>query len=124
MQITLSQNSDKAFYQQLYDQISSQIIRGKLSSNERLPPIRTVAKEIRVSIITVKKAWEQLEQEGLIYTVVGRGSFVQEHSQDDLQRKLKQKVREKLVKDVGYYKEMGLPLEYILQEVKMVYQES
>ena len=76
MEITLSHRSPRPIYQQLYDQVSAQIIRGELVKDQALPPIRTMAKELRVSVITVKKAWELLERDGLVYGVVGRGSSV------------------------------------------------
>ncbi|MDX1358209.1 MAG: GntR family transcriptional regulator, partial [Clostridia bacterium] len=59
MDIVISNTSDKPIYRQLFEQISAQIIKGQLSGGEGLPPIRTVAKELRISIITVKKAWEE-----------------------------------------------------------------
>jgi DNA-binding transcriptional regulator YhcF (GntR family) len=76
LNVQIQYQSNKAIYQQLYDQIASQIIGGQLAADEMLPSIRLTAKEFRVSVITVKKAWEMLERNGLIYTVTGKGSFV------------------------------------------------
>ena len=66
MDIIISNTSDKPIYQQIYEQISAQIIKGELESNFWLPSIRTIAKELRISVITVKKAWEELERMGFI----------------------------------------------------------
>ncbi len=121
MQIVISNTSDKPIYQQLVDQITAQIMKGELGSDQGLPPIRTVAKELRISIITVKKAWEQLERSGLIYTVVGRGSFVANLPEGSLLSKRDTLVTEKMRKDIAYYREMGLTLEEIVRAVESVY---
>ena len=76
MDIVISNTSGDPIYQQIFDQISAQIIQGKLPGDFCLPPIRTVAKELRISVITVKRAWEELEHTGLIYTMAGKGCFV------------------------------------------------
>lgn len=124
IQVNLSNTSKTPIYQQIFDQISAQIIRGDLESDQGLPPIRTVAKELRVSIITVKKAWEMLEQEGLIYSVVGRGCFIRDMSTVELHSKRDSRVIEKLTRDMVYYKEMGLSLQDILEAVEKVYNET
>ncbi len=119
--IIISNTSDKPIYQQLFEQISAQIIKGELQSNQGLPPIRTVAKELRISIITVKKAWEELEREGLIYSVVGRGCFVGELSKDDLVDIRDVMIDEKMLKDIMYYKELGLTIDEIIIKTKRLY---
>lgn len=121
MDIVISNTSDKPIYQQIFDQISSQIIKGELNRNFRLPPIRTVAKELRVSIITIKKAWEELERQGFIYSMVGRGCFVADLSTGALVSKRKELIKKKMLKDIEYYKELGLSLEDIIKSVKSLY---
>jgi GntR family transcriptional regulator len=117
MNIVLSTSSNTPIYQQLTEQLQAQIMRGELKSGEVLPPIRTVAKELRISIITVKKAWEQLEREGFIDTMVGRGSFVAGLTPSQLADKRSTLINSKIAKDIAYYKEMGLTLEEILEAV-------
>ena len=119
--IVISNTSDKPIYQQMFDQISAQIIKGDLENNQALPPIRTVAKELRISIITVKKAWEELERQGFIYSIIGRGCFVAELSNDDLEEKKEEFVNKKMIKDLDYYKEIGLSLNDIIESVKKMY---
>jgi len=119
--IIISNTSDKPIYQQLFEQISAQIIKGELQNNQGLPPIRTVAKELRISIITVKKAWEELEREGLIYSVVGRGCFVGELSKDDLVDIRDVMIEDKMSKDIMYYKELGLTMDEIIIKIKRLY---
>lgn len=119
--VVISNSSDKPIYQQLFEQISAQIIKGKLSPGQNLPPIRTAAKELRISIITVKKAWEELERKGFINSVVGRGCFVADLNRTDLADKRDDIVLEKICKDVEYYKKMGMTLDEIIIITSKVY---
>ena len=121
MNINISNTSDKPIYQQLFEQISRQIIKGELPSNYSLPAIRTAAKELRVSIITVKKAWEELERHGFIYTMVGKGCFVADLSKGDVTTLRDEMANEKMEKDMIFYKELGLELKEIVDMVKKHY---
>jgi GntR family transcriptional regulator len=121
MNIIISNTSGKPIYQQLFDQISSQIIRGELAPDSSLPPIRTVAKELRISVITVKKAWEELERQGFINSVVGRGCFVADLSSGDITGIRDAMIDKKMAKDVAYYKQLGLPLDDIIARIKRHY---
>ena len=121
MNIIISGESDKPIYQQMFDQISSQIINGNIACDEMLPSIRTVAKELRISVITVKKAWEELERFGFIYTMAGRGCFVKKLSKDQLKNKQNEIANIKLSKDIEYYKELGLSLNEIINLIEKQY---
>ena len=118
MNIVISNTSDKPIYQQLFEQISSQIIKGELECNYSLPSIRTAAKELRISIITVKKAWEALEREGFIYTVAGKGCFVSDLNLKEIRNKRDVLADEKMAKDIDYYKELGLCFEDMVELVR------
>lgn len=76
MDIIISNSSGVPIYEQIEEQIKSQIMSGDLIEGDSLPSMRVLAKELKISIITTKRAYEDLEREGFIYTVVGRGSFV------------------------------------------------
>ncbi|MDD4508999.1 MAG: GntR family transcriptional regulator, partial [Eubacteriaceae bacterium] len=76
MDIVINPQSQTPIYQQIYSQISAQIVRGELTGDSALPPIRSVARELKISVITIKKAWEELEHQGFIYTVTVKGCFV------------------------------------------------
>lgn len=121
MDVVISNTSGVPIYQQLFDQISAQIIKGDLEGGQNLPPIRTAAKELRVSIITVKKAWEELERHGFIYTMVGKGCFVADLNSSELEDKKAQMIREKLLDDLEYYREMGISIEELVEAVRKVY---
>ncbi len=119
--IVIANSSDKPIYQQLIDQISAQILKGELAGEFGLPPIRTVAKELRISIITVKKAWEELEREGFIYTVVGRGCFVADLSKNELSAMRDDLITVKMMKDIMYYKELGLSLPELIEMMRKLF---
>lgn len=76
MNIFIDNKSGKPIYEQIYSQIKAQIISGELREDEALPSIRNLAKDLRISVITTKRAYEELEHEGFIYTVAGKGCFV------------------------------------------------
>lgn len=123
MNIVISSVSDAPIYQQIFDQISAQIIQGQFPSDYCLPPIRTVAKELRISVITVKRAWEELERAGFIYTMAGKGCFVAPLAPETLKRKRSQLANEKFSKDIEYYKSLGLSLEEIVALVQRNYKD-
>lgn len=121
MNVTISNTSDKPIYQQLYEQISTQILKGELESGFCLPPIRQAALELRVSVITVKKAWEELERNGLIHTVTGKGCFVAEFTPDEKLRIRNEMLLKQMESDTLYYKSFGISLEEVIELLKKVY---
>ena len=76
MQIVISNQSGKPIYEQIAQQIKKMIISGELSPGDALPSMRFLAKELRISVITTKRAYSDLERDGFIETVTGKGSFV------------------------------------------------
>ena len=76
MNITVSTTSSTPIYQQLVDRVKALIVKGELRPGDALPSMRLLAKELRISVITTKRAYEELEREGLITSMTGRGSFV------------------------------------------------
>lgn len=96
MKIILSQQSKRSIYEQIAEQIKNAILKGQMDSNEALPSIRKLAKELKVSVITTKKAYEKLEIEGLIYTRAGKGCFVSEFDVDKLKEDSKNEIKEQL----------------------------
>ena len=90
MQIIISNNADKPIYEQITSQFKAMIMSGELHAGDTIPSVRALAKSIHVSVITVRKAYEELPTEGFIETAVGRGSFVaarnKEFYQEEQQR--------------------------------------
>ena len=76
MQILIDNKSGAPIYDQIYSQIKAQIISGALQDNDQLPSIRGLAKDLRISFITTKRAYDELEKEGFLYSIQGKGSFV------------------------------------------------
>ena len=76
MNIFIDNKSGSPIYEQIYSQIKSQIISGALQEDDPLPSIRNLAKDLRISVITTKRAYDELEREGFIYTVAAKGCFV------------------------------------------------
>ncbi len=76
MNILINNKSGQPIYEQIYIQIKNQIISGVLKEDEVLPSIRNLAKDLRISVITTKRAYDELEHEGFVYTVAGKGCFV------------------------------------------------
>jgi len=121
MNIVIASTTDTPIYQQIYEQICAQIIKGELESDFCLPPIRTVAKELRISVITVKRAWEELERAGWIYTMAGKGCFVAPLQAKEIDEKRDALVSEKLTKDIEYYKSLGLSMSDVIEMIQRYY---
>ena len=82
MNVYISNASEKPIYEQIYTQIKSAILRGECKAGEALPSIRALAKELRISVITTKRAFDDLERDGYVYSVQGKGSFVAEKNKE------------------------------------------
>ena len=80
MDILISNSCGRPIYQQIYDQIKTAILSGELREGDMLPSIRALAKDLRISVITTKRTYEELEQGGYIYTAAGKGCFVSQKS--------------------------------------------
>lgn len=76
MTILINNKSGLPIYDQIFTQIKAQIISGQLQADEALPSIRNLAKDLRISVITTKRAYDELEKEGFVYTVPGKGCFI------------------------------------------------
>lgn len=124
MDIVLSQKTDKAIYTQIYEQIASQIMSGEIAPGEQLPPIRTVALNLRISVIPVKQAWEQLEREGFISTAVGRGTFAKGFESHEISGKRSSTAVELLSDKIKACREMGLSLNEVQEIVKRIWNEN
>ena len=121
MDIVISVTSETPIYRQIYEQVRAQILRGELCSDACLPAIRTVAKELRISVITIKKAWEELERQGLIYTITGKGCFVAPMAAGALDVKRDAFVTERLDRDIAYYRSLGLGKEELIAYIERAF---
>lgn len=80
MQIIISNSSKEPIYEQITNQIKSYILAGELQEGTAIPSMRNLAKDLQVSVITTKRAYEELEKAGFIYSIVGKGSFIAEQN--------------------------------------------
>jgi len=124
MDIIISPSSDKPIYTQIAEQVAGQILKGDLAPGTMLPPIRTVARQLEVSVITVKKAWEELDRQGFIYGVVGKGSFVSDQHAGALEDKRESIALDRLAKDLPFYQGLGLTREEFIGLVGKTYETS
>ena len=87
MKILLKNNSEQPIYEQITQQIKENILKGQVSLGEHLPSMRELAKDLGVSVITTKRAYENLENDGFVYTIRGKGTFVNKQNSDILKEK-------------------------------------
>ena len=116
MELIIRNTTNQPIYDQIYSQIKAQIIAGKLSPGEALPSIRALAKDLRISVITTKRAYDELEADGFLYTVAGKGCFVAEKNLD-LIREQKLKELEEKVGFAARYRRVQQKLEELEQMV-------
>lgn len=108
LQIYISTDGTVPIYKQIEDQLTTAIFRGKLAVGAQLPSIRLLARELQISVITTRRAYEELEKAGLIYTVPGKGSFVAAQGQGVFAEAKRRLIREKLQEAVAEAKLIGL----------------
>ncbi|MCI8628834.1 MAG: GntR family transcriptional regulator [Firmicutes bacterium] len=121
MDIIISNTSSMPIYEQIIMQIKKSIMNGDLKEGEALPSMRTLAKELRISVITTKRAYEELENAGFIVTVMGKGSFV---AKKNIER-IKEEQLKQIEKSIQYVVEQaqlnGISLQELLDIVKILY---
>lgn len=122
MNIQIETKGTTAIYEQIMLQIKSKIVDGKLKVNEQLPSIRALAAQLQISVITTKKAYEELEKEGLIHSVAGRGFFVSECNQDYLKEKQMMMIEKKMSEAVLACKHAHISKEEMLQMAIALYE--
>ena len=124
MKIIISNSSPDPIYEQVCKQIKAQIISGDLAEGQSLPSIRKLAKDLQISVITTKRAYEELEKEGLIDTVGGKGCFVAVQNEALLKEKKMKTVEEQLSDAVLKAKKMNISLAELNQMMQILYNEE
>ena len=117
MTVLIDNKSGVPIYDQIYSQIKAQIISGELQENEMLPSIRGLAKDLRISVITTKRAYEELEREGFIYTVPAKGCYVAQKNTELLREENLKKIEEHLEQIIRLAATCGLTREDILEMI-------
>ena len=121
MDIILSNTSDEPIYQQIISQIKAQIISGKLAAGDALPSMRLLATQLRISVITTKRAYEELERDGYIETIASKGCYVKLQNSDFLREEVIQQTEELLAKACQKGKMCELSLDEMKEMLELVY---
>lgn len=123
MRIVISNSSKEPIYEQIKRQIKEGILRGELREQEPLPSIRQLAKDLHISVITTKRAYDDLEREGFIYSVVGKGSFVAGQNREFLREMRLRWIEERLAEVVAESKSLNITLPELAEMLKLLYDE-
>ena len=124
MKIIISNASQDPIYEQIVKQVKNQIISGELAEGENLPSIRKLAGELSISVITTKRAYEELEREGFIDTVGGKGSFVSSQNREFLREKKMKVVEEKLSEAVEEARSLEISFRELEEMLSILYREE
>lgn len=124
MNILISNSSDKPIYEQITVQIKQMIISGEIEAGYQLPSMRMLAKELRISVITTKRAYEELERDGFIYTVIGKGSYVAEKNMEFVREEQLKVVEDNLRKAVIGARTGGIEIDEMIEILNIIYMED
>ncbi len=124
MRIIITNTADEPIYEQIAKQIKDLILRGELAEGEPLPSIRNLARDLQVSVITTKRAYEELEREGFVATVGGKGTFVASQNLELLREKKLRLIEEKLTELVAECKLFGITADDVGQMLQLLFGEE
>lgn len=124
MDIIITNSSDKPIYEQIEDQIKAQMMNGELKEGDALPSMRLLAKELRISIITTKRAYEDLERDGYIESYTGKGSFVKRINHDMVRESILFEIEELLEEVISKASVAKLPFAELAQRMQLLYEEK
>jgi len=121
--IRIDPRSSQPIYEQIVQQIRTMILQGKLQEGAPLPSIRSLAKDLQISVITTKRAYEELEKEGLIVTIASKGSFVAAQNKELLKERKLRIIEEKLTEVVKESRLLGLKEEEVQTMLEILFRE-
>ncbi|NEW06774.1 GntR family transcriptional regulator [Paenibacillus sp. SYP-B3998] len=124
MNIIISHASEDPIYIQIVNQIRKSILNGEIMAGESLPSIRQLAKDLQVSVITTKRAYEELEKERLIDSVVGKGSFVSGANKDFIREQRMKRLEEKLIEVIRESQELHMSFEDLIAHLSLLSEED
>lgn len=124
MEIIISNNANKPIYEQITMQIKAMIMKGELQSGDAIPSMRALAKSIQVSVITVQRAYEDLQRDGFIETTVGRGSFVSARNKEFYQEEQQHRAEEYLQAAAEIGRVNNISLEKLMELLALFYRED
>lgn len=122
MEIIIRENDTLPIYEQIVREVKKAIIKKEIRPGDLLPSIRSLARELEISVITTKRAYEELEKEKLIYSVAGKGFYVKEPNRERLKEDQLCEIEEKLLHVVEQAKDMGVSLQEMREMLEMLYE--
>ena len=124
MEIVVSNKTSCPLYEQIVTQIKTQIMSGELKAGEALPSIRSLAKSLQISILTVQKAYDLLQADGFIETTAGKGCYVSAQNQDFYLEEQQKKIEERFSEAVEIARASGIPLNKLIHLLTLLYEED
>lgn len=124
MHIVISNQSKEPIYEQIYHQIQKQVLADELKPGASLPSMRQLAKDLGISVITTKRAYEELEKDGFIFSIVGKGSFISEQNHEMIRERKRRVIQEQLVAAIQNSKEIGVSLQELQELLIILYEEE
>jgi GntR family transcriptional regulator len=124
VKLIISSVSGEPIYEQIKTQIHSAVLSGELKAGEALPSLRKLAKELRISVLTVTRAYNELADEGVVQNIQGKGTFVMDKGNELMQRQLETRIRESLAEASRGAKAAGIPLDALDRMLEEEYRKE
>ena len=124
MELFINNHASKPIYEQVSDQIKVLIMSGELQAGEAIPSIRSMARSLHISVLTVQKAYDKLQEDGFIETTAGKGCFVLARNQDFYLEEQQKKIEEKFVEAIEIARSSGIKLDKLINLLTILYEED
>lgn len=124
MKILISNTSTRPLYEQIKDQLKDAILQGELAEGDALPSIRAFASDLKVSVLTIRRVYDDLEQEGFVSSQVGKGTFVSTGNVELLRDARRRRVEEKMAAMIADAKSLGISKEELRAMMDILYEED
>lgn len=123
MDIIISNSSGDPIYEQIYSQIKANIMNGVLKEGDALPSMRVLAQQLRISVITTKRAYEELERDGFIESYTGKGSFVKAQNQEFMREEILRQTEVLMEEVCMKSKQCGITIDELKEMLEIIYKE-
>lgn len=124
MEIIISSKTNQPIYEQITSQIKAMVMSGELKQGDPIPSMRSLAKSLHISVITVQRAYEDLQRDGFVETTVGRGSFISAGGKEYYQEERQRQAEEHLLEAAEIGRTSGIPLDKLQELLRMFYEED
>lgn len=124
MELFINNHANKTIYEQISDQIKALIMSGELQAGEAIPSIRSMAKSLHISVLTVQKAYDKLQADGFIETTAGKGCFVSAQNQDFYLEEQQKKIEEHFIEAIEIARSSGIKLDKLIGLLSLLYEEE